>query len=309
MSESSLISDRHLARAVSNITDRSEKQGDLDVLRDTYVDTGVLQQVANHANQILYGRRGTGKTHVFQVLRSELEESPGSHVIYVDVRVLGSAHTFLDTEKPLAERCVAVFKDLLSHVQSKLLDIVTSPESDGSGLEEVSDFADTIARKASEVNERNILTSHQQSNSSGTTAELGMSGMKPGASIGANDANSQTQTHETQFTEALRQSLVFSEIYHGLETALRALGASRLTILIDEWTSLPVELQPFIAEFIKRSLFPSNLVTIKIASLEYRSRFTLPREGNPIDSSSDLTSRRTLTSMTTTSTNATLTTW
>ncbi|MCA5893289.1 hypothetical protein LEP48_07940 [Isoptericola sp. NEAU-Y5] len=282
MSESSLISDRQLARAVSNITDRSEKQGDLDVLRDTYVDTGVLQQVANHANQILYGRRGTGKTHVFQVLRSELEETHGSYVIYLDVRVLGSAHTFLDPEKPLAERCVAVFKDLLSNIQGKLLDIVTAPESDGSGLEEVSDFADTITRKAAEVNERSVSTSNQESTSAGTKAEAGMSGMKPGLSLGVDDNHSQTQTHESQYTEALRQSLVFSEIYHGLERALRALGANRLTILIDEWTALPVELQPFIAEFIKRSLFPSSLVTIKIASLEYRSRFTLPREGNPI---------------------------
>lgn len=59
MSES-LINDLRLARAVSNITARSERQPDAEVLQETYVETGVLPQVANFGNQILYGRRSHG---------------------------------------------------------------------------------------------------------------------------------------------------------------------------------------------------------------------------------------------------------
>jgi hypothetical protein len=61
MSES-LINDPRVARAVSNITARSERQPNAEVLQETYVESGVLPQVANFENQILFGRRGTGKT-------------------------------------------------------------------------------------------------------------------------------------------------------------------------------------------------------------------------------------------------------
>ena len=64
------------------------------MLQETYVETGVLPQVANFGNQILYGRRGTGKTHVLQVLRADRAIEANSFVIYVDVRLLGSAHLF-----------------------------------------------------------------------------------------------------------------------------------------------------------------------------------------------------------------------
>jgi hypothetical protein len=56
MMSDSLINDPRLARAVSNITARSERQPNAEVLRETYVETGVLPQVANFGNQILYGR-------------------------------------------------------------------------------------------------------------------------------------------------------------------------------------------------------------------------------------------------------------
>lgn len=119
MSES-LINDPQLARAVSNITARSERQPNAEVLQETYVETGVLPQVANFGNQILYGRRGTGKTHVLQVLGADRAMEANSFVIYVDVRILGSAHLFTDTSRPAADRCVAVFKDLLAIIQGQL---------------------------------------------------------------------------------------------------------------------------------------------------------------------------------------------
>jgi len=48
-----------------------------------------------------------------------------------------------------------------------------------------------------------------------------------------------------------------------------------LYLLIDEWSSLPLDIQPFLAEFFKRTFLPLPEVVIKIASLEYRSSFRL----------------------------------
>jgi hypothetical protein len=51
-------------------------------------------------------------------------------------------------------------------------------------------------------------------------------------------------------------------------------------LLLDEWTAIPEDLQPYLAEFLKRSLFVLPTVTVKIAALEYRSVFSLPAGRN-----------------------------
>ncbi|MBO0822265.1 MAG: hypothetical protein J2P27_00205 [Actinobacteria bacterium] len=275
----SLIDDPRLARAVSNITARSERQPNAEVLQETYVETGVLPQVANFGNQILYGRRGTGKTHVLQVLGADRERQVNSFVIYLDVRLLGSAHLFTDTSRPAADRCVAVFKDLLAIIQGRLLDIVTDPDHDGSGLEEVSKFAEFITAKTVEVTSRAVRYSRGSIEKS--EAGLGVKASTTGVALDAkiSEGAGSSNEEEVSYSEALRETIVFSELYQVLDKTLAAMRVEHLTVLIDEWTSLPSDLQPFIAEFLKRSVFPSSRVTVKIASLEYRSRFSLPVEG------------------------------
>jgi hypothetical protein len=66
-----------------------------------------------------------------------------------------------------------------------------------------------------------------------------------------------------------------------LDEALQALGIDNLLVLIDEWTAIPPDVQPYIAEFLKRAFFPSNRITVKIASLEYRSRFISSNDSGP----------------------------
>lgn len=278
-----LIDDAYLAKAVSNIVPRSERQPDLTQLKQTYVETGVLPQVQNFSNQILYGRRGTGKTHVLQVLGAELEQSSSTQVIYADVRLLGSAHLFTDETVHPADRCIAVFKDLLSLIQSELLDVATDPARDGSGIQEVSEFADFVLRKAVDVTHRDVREVESSASESGTGASLSFkdASLAGGASHASRSAAA--RSNEVAYTEALRETIVFSEVYQMLDRALNALDVEHLVLLIDEWTSIPVDMQPFVAEFLKRSLFPSKRVTVKIGSLEYRSRFTLGVEaGNPV---------------------------
>ena len=64
--------------------------------------------------------------------------------------------------------------------------------------------------------------------------------------------------------------------------AFQALGRStdkRFWILIDEWSSVPEELQPFIADFIKRTIFTVQNITVQVAAIEYRSRFKIDQPG------------------------------
>lgn len=47
----------------------------------------------------------------------------------------------------------------------------------------------------------------------------------------------------------------------------------RIWLLLDEWSSLPEILQPFLADFIRRAILPVQQVTVQIAAIEFRSTF------------------------------------
>ena len=54
---------------------------------------------------------------------------------------------------------------------------------------------------------------------------------------------------------------------------MKVLNGKRLWILLDEWSVIPLELQPYLANLIRRSLFPVQGITIKIGAIEKRSKF------------------------------------
>jgi hypothetical protein len=53
------------------------------------------------------------------------------------------------------------------------------------------------------------------------------------------------------------------------------MGIERLVILLDEWSCIPNDLQPYLAELLNRAFFANPKVSIKIATLEFRSRFAI----------------------------------
>ena len=54
-------------RALRRIPKRAEKQED-PKLHETFFDSGIAEALDNFDNEILYGRRGTGKTHALSYL-------------------------------------------------------------------------------------------------------------------------------------------------------------------------------------------------------------------------------------------------
>jgi len=46
-----------------------------------------------------------------------------------------------------------------------------------------------------------------------------------------------------------------------------------LLVILDEWSTVPLELQPYLADLVKRALFPVSGMTVKIAAIEQRTNF------------------------------------
>ena len=100
-----MIKDLKLVQAISGISKRAERQRDIDKIINSYVEVGILPQLLNNNNQILFGRRGTGKTHILKYLENAHRQDNKKTVCFIDCRILGSSPQFSDTSLSLSHRC------------------------------------------------------------------------------------------------------------------------------------------------------------------------------------------------------------
>ena len=277
----SLLADREALAAVSRILQRSERELDPEQLIRTYVETGVLAQLRNDNNHILYGRRGTGKTHVLRVLGEEARRDRSVVVVYLDLRVVGSTNQLDDTGRSLPQKCITLFKDFLGEIHNALLDVATDPQAQDlptDALSSTGALSEAITRVAQFVPKRNVTreTSKENTDNSKFAASLSAT---PSLSADAIQGTKEAEKVAESYEQFFHDNLLFNELFRLIAVALNAVGRRRLLILLDEWTAVGSELQPYFAEFIKRTLLPNAAITIKIASLEYRSRFSAPLDG------------------------------
>ncbi len=90
---------------------------------DSFVDVGPLfPLLSNPDNQILFGRRGTGKTHVLGYLTSEIQKS-GTLAVQLDMRTIGSTGgIYSDSTLKMGERATRLLVDVLAAIHDRLLD-------------------------------------------------------------------------------------------------------------------------------------------------------------------------------------------
>jgi Cdc6-like AAA superfamily ATPase len=275
-----MIEDPELVKAVAGILQRSEKQQDLQKLVGTFVDVGILPQIDNLNNQIIYGRRGTGKTHILRVLASGLRTNIHNVVVYIDARTLGSTNQFTDTDISIKQRCLALFRDIFVEIHSGLLShIIYQPSTDAVGalasLDELSKvMLDPVVRYATETVVSRDLDKQTNQAIAGVSADS-----KKGFSVKleGNSGDSVENEKTTSYRVQEDDKIIFPDLINILKEVLRKADAE-LYVLLDEWSSIPMDIQPYLAEFIKRGFLPSSKVIFKIASLEYRSNFSLRLE-------------------------------
>lgn len=280
--DQALLSDPVFVSAVSRIRLRSEKQADIESLERTYVETGLLPQLDNVNNQVVYGRRGTGKSHILQVLGLRRNRTYGDLAVYIDMRLLGSAQAFVEPNRPLSVQCIGLYKDLLLLVWEHLQAAATDPHrnADVDVMARISDLGDAITHVAQVTASRQVSAERTTTATAGSNVggEIGWraASVTAGLSVEEHSANKLAIAYD----EVFRDTVVFADVQKLLDAAINALQVPQLILLIDEWTALSPEVQPFMAEFIKRTLLPSPHITVKIASLEYRSKLSVPTERN-----------------------------
>jgi len=267
--------------ALLQIAKRAERQDD-DVLQKTFVDFGaVFVALASIDHQIIFGRRGTGKTHLLTVLRQhKLNENEVA--IQLDMRNLGSSGgIYSDSSIPLAQRATRLLIDVLAAIHARLMELAIDEHglvnlgTAGSALNELFVAHSSVKVVGTTTVEEGAHSEH----SSGLDFTLGISGQMVAPSLtggvklvdSARDATSGKKIvagHEVHRVN-------FGQVGDALRKVTNKLPKSRLWLLFDEWSEVPLDLQPFLADLLRRAVLPTKGITVKIAAIEQRSRFRI----------------------------------
>ena len=109
-----------LQRAFINFSLRAEKYSD-EMVVDTFVDSAPMMDLLSNTNsQVVYGRRGTGKTHALKFV-ADLVAKRGETPVYMDLRSIGSnTSIYNDYSRSLSERSTQLINDVLQSILAAL---------------------------------------------------------------------------------------------------------------------------------------------------------------------------------------------
>lgn len=277
-----MLYDKIVLKAVTGIRQRSERQNNLDVVSKTFVDPGILIAVDNKNHQVIFGRRGTGKTHVLRKLQSQATNNKNRFVCYVDCRTMGSTAQYSDRSLSIKHRSYSIFKDILSELHDVLLNriVEVAPANSDELLSCLDEFFAEFSTPQQIVKTAVISDKVTQNNSKEESAGVGIAiAGKIGFDLSRKSSTNGEQNQISEYTVEFDEKAVFSSITRLLKSIVNGLGGD-LLLLIDEWSSIPIKIQPYLAEFIKRGILPCDNVTVKIAALEFRSNFLITNEGD-----------------------------
>jgi hypothetical protein len=235
-------------------------------------------------NAVLYGRRGTGKTHLLKYMANDKRKN-GDVAIYIDLRTVGSpGGIYDDREESVPVRGTTLLIDVVEQLHNDLSELLLYGNLPGVDISRIAPALDAIAEASTEVRvvgpvEAKISSSTEDSAETSSSLTVGAS-VKPSASAGKGKARrrSRTVSEDTTRTGNEIPAVKFGPLSRALASLTAALGDRRIWIMLDEWSSLPRDLQPILADLLRRSFFPVQGVAVKIGALTRQSLFRVDRE-------------------------------
>ena len=275
---------KSIHKALISFNKRAERSSD-GTLVATFVDSEPLfDLLSTPNNQVIYGRRGTGKTHALKYLAEQIESDRESS-IYIDLRSVGSnGSIYSDHDRTLPERASTLLLDVLGGLYDELFNLALASIDSHPHPDEVTRRLDALQTALSTIEIRG-QTSTEVSDASSQKATGGWGANLNAAPTSSLSINAKAEVEAQQArTEKISRTgrqvahLTFGNIAGSLGNLLSILSASRIWLLIDEWSEIPVDLQPYLADLIRRTILPINDITIKIAAIEHRSNFSILME-------------------------------
>jgi hypothetical protein len=262
---------------------RRAESRELSQLVETFVDAApLLTLLSTHDHQIIYGRRGTGKTHALRYL-GETERRAGQVSAYVDMRTVGSTGgLYGDSSVPLPERATRLLADTLATVHESILTFAI--ESTSVDLAAISPILDRFAEGITQVGvsgmvERETTGERAAQSTASSSTRLSVS-KDPGLSAEDSEVEVASSKDSLRYKETgtSRHRIHFGNLGQVFSELAQLITPKRVIILLDEWSSIPLDLQPYLADLIRRAILPHRGITVKIGAIEQRSTFQIAGE-------------------------------
>ena len=270
-----------LNRCFMRFEDRAERVATKQII-DTFVSVGPLLDVlANRSHQVMYGRRGVGKTHALKYFQQQ-ENNAGNLAVYIDCQNIGSNQSIYDDDSlPISERATRLLIDVCSAMHWAFMDAFSDP-SRGWTLSEaaplLNDFVDALSEVRIVGNYEAEDRSKQQIASEAKVRLSGQFSATPklSAAIGFDDKGETVIEHREKRAGDERSSIDFNFLMQRTRQLAQYVAPKRIWLLIDEWSTVPTDIQqPYLADLIRRSFFSVPNISVKIAAIEHRSNFKL----------------------------------
>jgi hypothetical protein len=190
-----------------------------------------------------------------------------------------SGGLYADTQIPLAQRATRLLLDVLASVHEALLDYVVGADLD---LVTLGPILDKLAAAITELEvvggevKREVKQSTYSDQKDASTFKLGLSS-KPSFEATSSNNTAQSSGSEGRLEESgqLTYRVHFGSVNKTLSELVKAISPRRLLVVLDEWSTIPLDLQPYLADLVRRAMFPISGLTVKIAAIEQRSNFRI----------------------------------
>ena len=257
------------------------------------IDFPALTSANSH---IIYGRNGTGKTHLLKAFH-EYCEGDYEHTkilpVYIDCKTLELGTVGPEIEITfLVVRYYGLFVARVVEALNKFANTMLKP-----GLLEQMFGGDAVRRrntiKASitdlqaifrgevieeRVKKFQLTRQSKRETKTGVSAGLTLKLDKLEPTFEARGGLTAEDTQQRgEAVELIYDGLSvidYDEVRSKIELIIEQIGARSIIILIDEWSAIDLSLQPVLAEIIRKTLSASNRINLKIVALKYWTRLT-----------------------------------
>lgn len=263
--------------AILQIQLRADKWDDNSLVK-SFVKVGpLIPLLDSENNQIIFGRRGTGKTHVLRYFKS-LKEGQDDCCIFVDLRKIGSSNSiYADPSLPMEQRALRFFIDIIKVLSDEIVSyIIKSDEHKEAYLSEISPLLDQLnqtwtksAIMGEVVSESSTVDKSTQELSSG----ISFNPSDFGLNISAKDSKTIDQSSTLKLSGKYYAYINLIEATSILQIIANILSPHKIWLIFDEYSELHPDLQIVLADILRRTICPVRGITFKIGAIEHRSTF------------------------------------
>jgi hypothetical protein len=184
----------------------------------------------------------------------------------------------------LTQRATRLLSDTLAAIHDHIFEYSVNHDNKVD-LSRVGNALDDLAAAITEVEvvgtvEREELDelTIDHSRSTGMEGDASLSSLRLGIRSQSEENEKIGATTRVSRTGRQHYRVHFGRVGKALEKLFAEMPHKRIWLILDEWSVVPIELQPFLADLIRRSVFPTRGYSVKIGAVEQRTNLYLPKE-------------------------------